>query len=130
MWTVWCLREGAEMVSPIVKCPTSVQFFNPMNIIVWNCRGARKPSFQKHVGELVRNHNPVMSVVMETLVGGSKAKEISDKLPFDRAVHTKTIGYAGGLWLLWDSDRVDVTPLANTEQEIHAIVKVQNFDSS
>ena len=71
-----------------------------------------------------------MLVVMETLVGGSKAKEISDKLPFDRAVHTKTIGYAGGLWLLWDLDRVDVTPLANTEQEIHAIVKVQNFDSS
>ncbi|KAL0004774.1 hypothetical protein SO802_012335 [Lithocarpus litseifolius] len=41
-----------------------------------------------------------------------------------------TIGYAGGLWLLWDSDRVDVTPLANTEQEIHAIVNVQNSNSS
>ena len=74
--------------------------------------------------------NSAMLVVMETLVGGSRAKEISDKLPFDGAVHTETFGYVGGLWLLWDSDRVDVIPLANTEQEIHAIVKVQNFNSS
>ena len=74
--------------------------------------------------------NSAMLVVMETLVGGSRAKEISNKLPFDGAVHTETIGYVGGLWLLWDSDGVDVIPLANTEQEIHAIVKVQNFNSS
>ena len=71
-----------------------------MNIIVWNCRGARKPSFQKHVVELVWNHNPAMLVVMETRVGGSRAKEIFDRLPFDGSVHTDTIGYAGGLWLL------------------------------
>ena len=44
--------------------------------------------------------NSAMLVVMETLVGGSRAKEISEKLPFDGAVHTETIGYVGGLWLL------------------------------
>ena len=76
-----------------------------MNIIVWNCRGACKPSFQKHVGELVRNHNPVMLVVMETGVGGSRANEISDRLRFDGlrfdgSGHMDTIGYTGGLWLL------------------------------
>ena len=51
-------------------------------------------------------------------------------MPFDGAHHTKTIGYAGGLWILWDSDRVEVTPLLSTEQEIHAVVKVQNSNSS
>ena len=98
-----------------------------MNIIVWNCRGAFKPSFQKHVGEPVWNHNPAMLVVMETRVKSSRAKEISDRLPFDGSVHTDTIGYAGGLWLLWDSDKMDVMPLANTEQEIHAIVKYETL---
>lgn len=76
-----------------------------MNIILWNCRGARKPSFHKHVSELVRNHNPAMLVVMETRVGGDRAKETTDRLPFDGSVHTDTIGYTGGLWMLWDSDR-------------------------
>ena len=101
-----------------------------MNIIVWNCRGALKPSFQKHVGKLVRTQNPTILVIMETHVGGGRAKAIIDRLPFDGSVHTETIGFTGGLWMLWDSDRVDVTPLADTEQEIHATVKVRNSNSS
>lgn len=71
-----------------------------------------------------------MLVVMETRVGGNRAKEIIDRLHFDGSVYADTIGYSSGLWLLWDSDRVDVTPLANTKQEIHATIKVQNSNSS
>ena len=32
--------------------------------------------------------------------------------------------------MLWNSDRVEVTLLSSTEQEIHAIVKVRNSNSS
>ncbi|XP_023890678.1 uncharacterized protein LOC112002755 [Quercus suber] len=71
-----------------------------------------------------------MLVVMETRIGGERAKEITDKLPFDGAIHTKTIGYTGGLWVLWNSDIVEVTPLANTEQKIHVMVKVHPSNSS
>ena len=63
-------------------------------------------------------------VIMETKLGGVKAKAITDRLPFDGDIHTETIGYAGGLWLLWNSDRVEVKALANTKQEIHVEVKV------
>ena len=68
-----------------------------MNIIIWNCRGALKPSFHSHVRELVRVHDPAILVLMETKIGGNKAREISSRLPFDEVVHTETIGYAGGL---------------------------------
>nr|XP_023895781.1 uncharacterized protein LOC112007645 [Quercus suber] len=95
-----------------------------MNVLIWNCRGALKPNFQDHIRELFRNHNPAILVVMETHIGGVRAREITDRLPFENAIHTDTIGLVGGLWMLWNSERVDVTPLANTEQEIHAIVKV------
>ena len=53
-----------------------------------------------------------------------------DKLPFDGAIHTDTIGYARSLWMLWNLDRVEVTSLSSTEQEIHAIVKVSNSNHS
>ena len=95
-----------------------------MNIIVWNYRGALKPSFQKYVRELVQNHDPTILVVMETRVGGEKARAITNNLLFDGAIHTNTIGYAGGLWVLWKSNKVEVSSLASTEQEIHIIVKV------
>ena len=101
-----------------------------MNIIIWNCRGALKPSFQRHVRELIRCHNPAILVVMETRIGGDKAREITDRLPFDGAIHTETIGYAGGLWMLWNSNRVEITVLANTKQKIHTMMKVWNSNSS
>uniref|UniRef100_A0A7N2MK34 DUF4283 domain-containing protein n=1 Tax=Quercus lobata TaxID=97700 RepID=A0A7N2MK34_QUELO len=77
--------------------------------------GALNPSFQSHIRELVQNYNPAMLVVMETWIGGERAKEITDMLPFDGAIHIETIGYVGGLWVLWNSDVVEVTPLANTK---------------
>lgn len=86
-----------------------------MNVIIWNCRGVIKPSFQSDIRELVRNQNPTMLVVMETKVGGDRAREITDRMPFDGAIHMDTIGYAGGLWLLWNSDRVKVTLLTTTK---------------
>ncbi|KAL0012521.1 hypothetical protein SO802_007629 [Lithocarpus litseifolius] len=95
-----------------------------MSIIVWNCRGALKSSFQNHVRELVHNHDPAIMVVMETRIGGDRAGDISDRLPFDGAIHSDTIGFSGGIWLLWNSDKVQITQLAMSEQEIHVLVKV------
>ncbi|XP_075665186.1 uncharacterized protein LOC142634819 [Castanea sativa] len=99
-----------------------------MNIIVWSCKGALKPNFQNHVRELTRNHDPAIFVVMETKLGGERAKEITNRLPIDGAIHNETIRYASRLWLPWNFDKVEVQALANTEQEIHVEVKVRSFD--
>ena len=110
-------------LNPLVECPSRYHQFL-MNTIIWNCRSVLKPSFQSHVRELVQNHDPAILVLMGTKIGGDRAKEISGRLPFDEAFHTDTIGYAGGLWMLWNSDKVEVSILSSTEQEIHAIDKV------
>ena len=54
-------------------------------------------------------------IVTETGVGVERAKEITNRLPFDGALHTDTVGYSGGIWVLWNSDEVEVTQLAKTE---------------
>lgn len=46
---------------------------------------------------------------------GKKSQEIIDRLPFDGAIHIETIGFIGGLWLLWNSDMVEIEQLATTE---------------
>ena len=96
-----------------------------MNILIWNNRGALKPSFQSYIHDLTRRHDPAILVVMETKLGGSRAKEITNRLLFDGAIHTNMIGLSGGLWLLWNDDKVVVEALAKTEQEIHVEVKVR-----
>ncbi|XP_075648752.1 uncharacterized protein LOC142619511 [Castanea sativa] len=97
-----------------------------MNIIIWNSRGALKPNFQDHVRNLAQNYDPAIFVIMETKLGGDRAKAITDRLPFDGAIHYDTVWYANGLWLLWNADKVEVQRLANTEQEIHVEVKVRS----
>ena len=96
-----------------------------MNSIIWNCRGASKPSFQKRVREMVQKHNLVILVVRETHVGGNRAREITEMLPFDGIIRSNAVGFASGIWVLWNSNRVDVAHLASTEQEIHFTVKVR-----
>ena len=71
-----------------------------MNIIVGNCRGALSPNFGCVVADLVRDYSPTMMIVTETRVGGERAKVITDWLPFDGAIYTNTVRYAGGIWLL------------------------------
>lgn len=115
-----------KLLPPAEERPVPLFLFLPMNIVAWNCRGALKAAFKSHVRELVRTQDPAILIVMETRIGGDRAKAITDDLPFDGAIHTDTIGFAGGLWLLWNEERVEITQLANTEQEIHVAVKVRS----
>ena len=119
----WSLKRDAESLAPLIDCSILSNFL-VMNVIVWNCRGALKPNFQRHVRELARAHNPSIFVVMETRVGGDRAREIIDCLSFDGAILAEMIGYTGGIWLLWNSNRVVVEQLVSTEREIHVEVKV------
>ena len=92
----WNLKEKAKLMPPFDEYPT-LNHILLMNIIVWNCKGALKPSFQNRIRDLVRDHSLAILVVMETQVGGERAKEITNRLPFDGAIHTDTIGYVRGL---------------------------------
>ena len=125
----WKLLNQARNQLQVTKDPAS---FPPvsMNIICWNCRGALNPYFKPTMNNLISKHNPPMVIITETRVEGNRAKDITDTLPFDEAIHTDTIGYAGGLWLLWKSDEVEVTQLAKTKQEIHVVIKVLSSDLS
>ena len=78
----------------------------------------------------MHNHDPAIMIIIETRIGGARARDIIDMLPFDGAIHTDTLGFAGGLWLLWNSDGVQLHQLAMSEQEIHVLVKVlpSNFE--
>ena len=95
-----------------------------MKILMWNFRGAHNLEFKKRVCELVANHGPLIIVIMETRVGGERVEKIIEGLPFDGFITTDTIGYAGGLWILWNKEGAEISLLVNTEHEIHATLMV------
>ena len=104
-----------EVSKPVVdNCPPPMTQLI-MNIMVWNCRGALSPNFSQTIIDMVKESSLDIFIVTETRVGGDRAKEIFDKLSFDGAIHTDTLVYTGGLWILWYSDIVKINHLASIE---------------
>lgn len=101
-----------------------------MNIMVWNYRGALSPNFRQTIMDMVKENALDILIVTETRIGGDRAKEITDRLSFDSAIHIDTIGFAGGLRVLWNSTAVEVSHISSTEQEIHATVKANSSNLS
>ncbi|XP_030929600.1 uncharacterized protein LOC115955566 [Quercus lobata] len=89
-------------------------------------KGALNADFVRIIFEMAINHRPSIMVVTETRVGGDRARKIIEGLPFDGYITTDTVGYAGGLWMLWKTQEVEVSHLSSTEQEIHASTKVHS----
>lgn len=118
--------DSASMIANPSEIEVPLGQFVKMNILLWNCRGALNADFKRRIFEMVINHRPSILVVTETRVGGDIAEKIIEGLPFDGFITTDTIGYAGGLWILWKTKDVEVLPLSSTEQEIHASVKVRS----
>lgn len=79
-----------------------------MNIQVWNCKGAIKPSFRSTIRDLTNFHSPGIVVVMETRINGSRDGEILCALPYD-GIHTidpmailEEFGFYGSrIWWTW-----------------------------
>ena len=128
MMDAWTLRDSVDK-SSLAHFESTTTPFKIMNVLIWNCRGAMKPQFRKMVMDLVNWHMPLIMVITETTMSGARADEIIESLPFDGVAVADMIGFAGGIWLLWRSDLVQVDVLASTEQEIHALIQVrsQNF---
>ena len=97
----WSMVEAAAMNTnpPEIEVPLSQ--FVKMNVLLWNCIGALNQDFKTRIFEMAINHRPAIFVVTETRVGGDRAAKIIEGLPYDGLITTDTIGYAGGLWILW-----------------------------
>ena len=89
--------EAATMNPSQVEVPMGQ--FVKMNILMWNYRDALNPDFKRRVFEMAVNHHPSIMVIIETRVGGTRAKKIIEGLPFDGFIITDTIGYTSGLWI-------------------------------
>lgn len=54
------------------------------------------------------NHFPSTMVIIKIRVKGDKGTKIVKDLPFNGFFTTDTIGFVGGLWLLWKMKEVEV----------------------
>ncbi|KAF7820958.1 reverse transcriptase [Senna tora] len=100
----------------------------PLTILIWNARGAASAEFRRVIHDLKTRHKPHVLFISETRVGGTRVEQIINSLGFDCFHKVDPMGYAGGMWLLWDTDSVRANVYGHAFQEIHATLQVNNSE--
>uniref|UniRef100_A0A2N9IZP5 C2H2-type domain-containing protein n=1 Tax=Fagus sylvatica TaxID=28930 RepID=A0A2N9IZP5_FAGSY len=134
MWEMWPEKAWNSLEAEgTLFPPNNPPFMSSneigVNILTWNCRGVLNPCFRKALLDTLHINNPEILILTETRLGGDRAAELARSFPFDGFLCTNTIGFAGGIWILWKTEAVEVGHLCSTEQEIHASIKVRGSNS-
>lgn len=107
-----------------VDIPYSYHNFS-MKIVVWNCRGASRPSFIRVTRDLIRSHQPTILAILETRLLSFQASGIISQLGFSDSICVDPEGFSGGLYLLWNSSGVDVQAVSESRLAVHAVITAQ-----
>lgn len=95
-----------------------------LKIICWNCRGASSSDVTNTTIDMVRTHNAFMVFLLETRVLATRIEILKRELKFDSTYGIDARGLSGAIWLLWDSQKIQVEILPHDFQALHAIVQV------
>ena len=115
-WIVSTLPVGALYSLPD---PMSQMTTNPShlcNVLVWNVQGAGSREFLHVLREHIHSHKPSIVAMVETRVSGPRAQNICDLVGFRNNFRVEARGFQGGIWVLWNSDELDIEVLTAKEQ--------------
>jgi exonuclease III len=134
IWEIWPEKAWNSLEAegswyPTLNPPFMSAHEIGLNVLTWNCRGVLNPCFRRALLELLHINDPAILILTETRLGGARAAELAKSFPFDGFLCTNTIGFAGGIWILWKSAAVELELLTSTEQEIHVSAQVKDSNS-
>ncbi|KAF7824209.1 uncharacterized protein G2W53_022353 [Senna tora] len=101
-----------------------------MNILAWNVQGVGSTDFRRIFRDMVNLHNPTDIILTETHLSGARAEAVIPTLGFESFVRVHSMGFTGGIWLLWHPQSIHVAPIGSTIQEFHCIIKRRTVGGS
>ncbi|KAL7246982.1 hypothetical protein ACSBR2_001986 [Camellia fascicularis] len=85
--------------------------------------GAGNDATFRTICELARSHDPAILVLLETRVTSNKAQRIIRRTRFSDMAVVEATGFAGGIWLFWRNDLVEVDILPPHLQAFSVIIR-------
>ncbi|KAL5844547.1 hypothetical protein ACOSQ3_010602 [Xanthoceras sorbifolium] len=89
---------------------------------VWNVRGAGKKLFVRIVFDVRAMYSFDVFVILEPRISAARARKIIKKLGFSDHFVVEVKGFAGGIWLLWNSNKIKLEVIASSKQSISTLV--------
>lgn len=96
----------------------------PINILAWNVRGAGSADFRRVFMDLIERYKHNVVFLTETRFGGDRATSIIESLGFPNHYKVDPMGFAGGIWLMWNSKQINMHIESTTFQEIYVVAEV------
>ncbi|KAL8159843.1 hypothetical protein V2J09_001380 [Rumex salicifolius] len=75
-------------------------------------------NFLASIHELIRVNDPSVIALVETHFSGGRADLVCRSIGFDGVLRVDAKGFVNGIWLLWRSDLVVVTPITLNPQNV------------
>ncbi|KAL0431508.1 UNVERIFIED_CONTAM: hypothetical protein Sradi_0776800 [Sesamum radiatum] len=95
------MTAAANTVGP--SRPTLLNLPPSMRILSWNCRGAGRPEFLTAARDLIHRTTPEIFIVLDTRMHEERAHPLIQRLPFTDCIVLSALGFAGGIWVLWNA---------------------------
>ena len=96
------------------------------HILFWNARGAGSDKFRSAVHDLVKMNSVDILIICEPKVQFKSAKNCLLSLGFTDYEVREAAGFSGGIWLLWNKNRVTVDFVDANFQSISVKVSWNN----
>ncbi|KAF7841143.1 hypothetical protein G2W53_003441 [Senna tora] len=104
-----------------------LSFTLKMNILAWNVRGAGGTEFRRVFRDTITLLQPDAVILTETKLSGERAIGTIAMLGFEHFFKVDAMGFAGGIWLLWNGNNISIEVMRASFQEVHSIVKVSPY---
>lgn len=117
---------GVLCVKPILRLVMDSLKFKGF---FWNCQGCRHVRFRNFLSEYRKGCTPNLAALFGTKISGSTTDKVIARLGFKNSFRVEAVGFAGGIWLLWNDD-VLIKPLEVHNQFIHIRVWINGNQQS
>ncbi|KAL7221500.1 hypothetical protein ACSBR1_023452 [Camellia fascicularis] len=94
----------------------------------WNCREAENNTFKCNLVEIIKAYKPEILVLMETKVAFSKMSNFFNRLGFTASTIVDLVGRVEGIWIIWDTNYVNVRASNVSSHVIHATVHKDDYE--
>ena len=118
-WSLSILLLGAIFLvfeSMSHQLHRSDTFSHQCKILVWNAQGARSRDFLNVLRGHIHIHKLSIVALVETRVLGARAQAICEPTGFRNNFCIKARGFQGEIWVLWNSDELDIEVINSREQ--------------
>lgn len=84
--------------------------FTMFKVMCWNVRGAGSKKFNDFISDLIKmNHLDVIVICEPKVPFCKKQHKFFTSLGFPDAEISEARGFSGGIWLLWDKNKIHVS---------------------